>query len=487
MPRRNWPRVPERRRAPEVRVQDFEEVVLAYTTEEARQEALRCLRCRRAPCTLACPLGTRADLYIPLIAEGRLDEAAAMLAERDPFPAICARVCHHPCEEVCLAGKVDGPVAIRALKRFVAEFAGKTLTESGSKAPLAPAVASNGHASQVAVVGSGPAGLMAAWELALLGYDVTVFEALTEPGGLLRWGIPAYRLPRHLTAATVAAMEEVGVAFRTGVRLGEDLTIDDLFASGYGAIFLAIGAHRSRALNVPGEDLPWVVPGLDFLRQAAGETPPAVDGAVVVIGGGDAAIDAARSARRLGATSVTVVYRRSREEMPARTEEVVEAEEEGIAFRFLAAPLAISEDPDRMLHFQSMRLEPSPDGGRPVPVPVPDACWSIEADLVIVAAGQTPDARCIPSGIRLALKGGTVDVDPETLATSIPGVFAGGDAAGGRANVTDASAMGRRAAHAIHEYLCKASHVEDVECLEHVASFSRVASDEDRAGRAIVA
>ncbi|MBI3971405.1 MAG: FAD-dependent oxidoreductase [Chloroflexi bacterium] len=449
MPRRFLPRVPEVRRPPELRVHDFDEVAVPYTIDQARQEAARCLRCRRAPCTLACPLGTRADVYVPLIAEGRLDEAAAVLAENDPMPAICARVCHRPCEAVCLAGKVDAPVAIRALKHFLVEA-----TEGhGSGIAGPPAVGRCGE--PVAVIGAGPSGLVAARTLADLGRPVTVFDALPEAGGLLRWGIPAYRLPHHVTAAAIEQARAAGVVFRLGVRLGRDVTVEELFAAGYRAVLLAIGAHRCRSLGVPGGDLPRVIAGLDLLRDVAAGSAPPIAGRVVVVGGGDAAIDAARSARRLGASTVTLVYRRSRTEMPARPAEVAEAEEEGIAFRFLAAPDAIEEGVDgvRVVQFQSMRLEPNQSGGRPLPVPIPGACWELPADVVVAAVGQEPDLDGALPGVPVATRDGMLDIDAESFGTSIPGVFACGDAAGGRANVTDAAALGRRAAQAIHDYV----------------------------------
>jgi NADPH-dependent glutamate synthase beta subunit-like oxidoreductase len=450
VPKRFLPRVPESRREPAGRAGDFAEVALGYTPEEARREALRCLSCRRAPCVTACPLGTRADLYVPLIARGEVDEAAAVLRHTDPFPAICARVCHRPCEDVCLAGKVDFPVAIRALKRYLTEAS----AAPGAAPAPAPAPAPAVVPGRVAVVGSGPAGLAAARVLAQFGHSVVVFDGLDEPGGLLRWGIPAYRLPRHVVAGAVREVSALGVEFRHGQRLGRDFELKDLRDAGFQALLLAIGAHRSVRLGIPGEDLPWVVPGLTYLRDAAAGRSPQVAGPAVVVGGGDAALDAARSARRLGADPVTIVYRRSRAEMPARHEEVLEAEEEGIAFRFLAAPVSMREEAGGgRVRLQEMRLEETPGGGRPRPVPVAGSEWDLPATLVVAAVGQIPDPDALPEALRRALRRGTIAVDPDTLATDLPGVYACGDAAGGRANVTDAAAMGQRAARAMHDYL----------------------------------
>ncbi|HEU5315537.1 MAG TPA: FAD-dependent oxidoreductase [Chloroflexota bacterium] len=447
MPKRYLPRVAEARRDAADRRGDFGEVAMTYTPQDARQEALRCLSCRRAPCATVCPFGTRADLYVPLIAQGKLDEAAAVLRQTDPFPAICARVCHRPCETVCLAAKVDFPIAIRSLKRYLVEATDGSVASPSREGPLPAAT------GRVAVVGSGPAGLAAARALLQLGHAVVVFEGLEEPGGLLRWGIPAYRLPRDVVAEAVREAEALGVEFRTGQRLGRDFELKDLRDDGFRALLLAIGAHRSVRLGISGEDLPWVVPGLAYLRAAAANTAPRVGGPVVVVGGGDAALDAARTARRLGGDPVTIVYRRSRAEMPARHEEVLEAEEEGIEFRFLASPVSAHEDSGRWVRLQGVGLEDAPEGGRPRPVPIPGSEWDLPADLLIAAVGQVPDPEVLPESLRGSVRGGTISVDPETLATELPGVYACGDAAGGRANVTDAAAMGQRAAQSIHAYL----------------------------------
>jgi NADPH-dependent glutamate synthase beta subunit-like oxidoreductase len=448
MPRRNLPRVPKRFRAAEERVLDWEEVALPYTAEQARQEAARCLRCRRAACTLACPLGTRANEYVRLVAEGKFEQAAAVLVEHDPFPEICARVCHHPCATACIAGKVDAPIAIRALKRFLLPYL-----------PARP----NGHPASprpeltlapVAVVGAGPGGLVAAGDLARLGHPVTVFDAMTEPGGLLRWGIPTFRLPRAVVQAVVWEIQALGVVVRPNAFLGRDVTVESLFASGFGAVLLATGAHRSAHLHLPGEHLPGCTTAMELLRAVAAGAQPPIPGKVVVVGGGSAALDAARTARRLGAHEVTVVYRRSAAEMPARPSEVVEAAEEGVQFHYLSSPVAFEQRGGRVrgVRFQAMQLEPV-DGGRPRPVPVEGSYWEMPADLVVVAIGQGPQSDGLPAQLRRLVPGGAVEVDEETCTTSMPGVFACGDAAGIEMNVTNAAASGRRAAESIHAYL----------------------------------
>lgn len=413
-----------------------------------------------APCKVACPAGIHVQGYVALIAQGKFAEALALIREAIPFPGICGRVCHHPCEDACRRAEHDQPIAIEYLKRFVADW--ETRQSSKLKAQssnLQPPTSNLQLPTKVAIVGSGPAGLTAACFLAREGYPVTVFEALPVAGGMMAVGIPDYRLPRDILQSEIVAIEELGVEIRTNTAIGPngDLSLDDLRRD-YDAVFVAVGAHGSRRLNVEGEDLAGVLHGVDFLREVNLGHEVTVGEKVLVIGGGNVAIDSAMVARRLGGRQVTILYRRSREEMPADTWEIEEAEEEGIAFQFLTTPIRVLGQNGQATGLQCLRMElGEPDeSGRRRPVPIPGSEFTVEADMVIVAIGQTLEAESWKPALGVAEgleTGNWIAVDPLTLATDVPGVFAGGDAVTGPATVIEAIAAGKRVAESIGRYV----------------------------------
>lgn len=392
------------------------------------------------PCQTACPLHMEIREYVDLIAQGRVMEALQVIRDGNPFPSICAYVCTHPCEDACRRGQVDKPVAIRALKRFAVEFGGDRMISE---------VATTTHDEKVAVVGSGPAGLAAAYYLRKLGYAVTIFEAHSQLGGMLRVGIPQYRLPRHVLDTEVQRLIQMGVEIRTNTRV---VSLDLLFEMGYKAIFITVGAHQSLRMGIEGEDSPGVVDGATFLREVNLGLKPSVGPRVAVVGGGNVAIDAARTALRLGANEVKVLYRRSQAEMPADPTEVEQAAQEGVKILFLVTPTKIARE-NKQLRVTCIRLmlgEPDASG-RPRPVPIQDSEFDMEFDTVITAIGQAPQ---IPDDFRLRIgRGSTIQIDPVTLLTNRKGVFAGGDAVTGPATVTQALATGRQAAFRIDEFL----------------------------------
>jgi NADPH-dependent glutamate synthase beta subunit-like oxidoreductase/coenzyme F420-reducing hydrogenase delta subunit/Pyruvate/2-oxoacid:ferredoxin oxidoreductase delta subunit len=392
------------------------------------------------PCQAACPLHMEIREYVDLIAQGRVMEALQVIRDGNPFPSICAYVCTHPCEDACRRSEVDKPIAIRALKRFAVEFGGDRMISLE---------ASTAHPEKVAIVGSGPAGLAAAYYLRKLGYPVTIFEAHSELGGMLRVGIPKYRLPREVLEAEVQRLIQMGVEIRTNTRV---VSLDLLFEMGYKAIFITVGAHQSLRLGIEGEESPGVVDGGTFLREVNLGLRPSVGPRVAVVGGGNVAIDAARTALRLGAKEVKILYRRSRAEMPADPAEVEQALEEGVEILFLVTPVKIARE-DQHLRVTCVRLtlgEPDASGRRR-PVPLEGSEFDMQFETLVSAIGQAP---YIPDDFRLRIgKGSTIQVDPLTLLTNRAGVFAGGDAVTGPATVTEALAAGRRAAHRIDDYL----------------------------------
>ena len=403
----------------------------------------------RPPCVMACPAGVNVQGYVALTSQGKYKEALEVIKRELPFPGILGRICPHPCEGVCNRQLVDESVAICGLKRFVADQV--KVTEGEAK----PLVAER-RTERVAVVGSGPAGLSCAYYLALRGYGVTVFEALPVVGGMLSVGIPEYRLPRDILAEEVKGVTDLGVEIRVNSPIGSDLTLDGLFREGYHAIFLAIGAHGSLPLNVRGEDAKGVVSGVKFLRDVNLGRKVEVGRKVVVIGGGNVAIDGARSALRLGAEEVTILYRRSLKEMPASDEEVEAAIYEGVKVVYLVAPAEILMDAEgrvRGLRCIRMKLGPPDASGRRRPIPVEGSEYFIGADMVIVAIGQAPEVGFLESSRVKVTRGGTVEVDPLTLATSRQAVFAGGDVQTGPWIAIGAVDAGKRAAESIDRYL----------------------------------
>lgn len=386
-----------------------------------------------APCEAACPAGVDVPRYVRQISEGRFSDALATIRERIPFPLVCGYACFHPCEAKCGRTQYEGPVAIRMLKRVAAEL--------GSNVTVPAALEKTGK--KAAIVGSGPCGLTAAYFLALLGHEVTVFEALNRSGGMLRYGIPEYRLPDEIVDADIRLIEKSGVKILTCKRVD---SAEALLDRGYHAVFIASGAWRAASMGIPGEDGAEVIKGISYLEAVNAGAPPAIGAKVIVVGGGDTAIDAARVSRRLGA-EVVLVYRRTRAEMPASEEEVDAAIEEGVKMEFLAAPLRIDQG---VMTCIRMALGAADASGRPRPKPVAGSKFSITANTVILAIGQEVE---VPAKAVARRKNGVVRADPDTLATSVKGIYAGGDAVTGPASIIDAIAQGRAASAAINRFL----------------------------------
>jgi succinate dehydrogenase/fumarate reductase iron-sulfur protein len=409
-----------------------------------------------APCRYACPAGIDVPRYIRFIRVGKFAEALAVIREKIPFPAVCGHVCIHPCEAKCRRALLDDAIGIRALKRFAAEQ-DSGLWKNNSK--VTPATG-----KRVAIVGSGPAGLTTAYYLAKLGHSVTVFETLPEPGGMMRVAIPDYRLPKDILRAEIAEIESVGVNIKINTRVD---SLDALFQQGYNAIFLAVGAHQGLRIGVSGEDSPGVMDCVLFLREVSLGKKVEVGNRVAVIGGGNAAIDSARTALRLGAKEVAIVYRRTRGEMPASAEEIDEAIAEGVKIHFLAAPSRIiSRNGVLELESLCMGLGAVDASGRSRPEPIEGSEFVMSFDTIIAAIGQRPE---VPGRFDLSLgRGSTIEVDPNTLATSREGVFAGGDVVRGPASIIEAIADGRQAAISIDKYLGGSGDIrETLAPLEH--------------------
>ena len=453
------PRVPVREQDPAVRATNFEEVCYGYNQEEAMLEASRCLHCKKPRCVEACPVGIHIPDFIAALHEGRLQEAADVIAQDSSLPSICGRVCPQEtqCEGSCILGIKGEPVAIGKLERFVGDWK----LEHGT-APKAPA-ARNGH--KVAIIGSGPAGLACASDLARMGYEVKIFEALHEAGGVLVYGIPEFRLPKQrIVEREIEEVKALGVEIETDVIVGRTVTVDSLMdEEGYEAVFIGSGAGLPRFMGIPGENLNGVVSANEFLTRAnlmhaydrTYDTPIYVGQRVVVVGGGNVAMDAVRTARRLGADA-TIVYRRSEKELPARAEEVHHAREEGIRFRMLTNPTEVLGDERgwvRGVRCVEMELGEPDESGRRSPIVKPGSEFEIACDVVVMALGTSPNPLLASTTAGLeTTRRGCIAAD-EHGATSRKGVFAGGDAVTGAATVILAMGAGRKAARAIDEYI----------------------------------
>ena len=453
------PRVPVREQDPKVRATNFEEVCYGYNVEEAQLESSRCLNCKNPRCVAACPVSVKIPQFISEVAAGNFTRAAEIIAEDSSLPAVCGRVCPQEtqCEGSCILGIKGEPVAIGKLERFVADWSREN---GGVKPVVAPA---NGH--KVAVIGSGPAGLACASDLAKLGYEVTVFEALHRPGGVLEYGIPEFRLPKDkVVAAEIASVKALGVKIETNVIAGRTVTIDSLLdKEGFDAVFVGSGAGLPRFMNIPGEHYNGVFSANEFLTRNNlmkayrddYDTPIHTGKKVVVVGGGNVAMDAARTALRLGAET-TIVYRRTENELPARKEEVHHAKEEGIQFAMLTNPVEVIGDENgwvKAVKCIRMELGEPDESGRRSPVEVPGSEFEIETDTVIMSLGTSPNPLIAKTTKGLETDRRGCLVADENGATTRPGVFAGGDAVTGAATVILAMGAGRKAAAAIHAYI----------------------------------
>ncbi|PWH13540.1 MAG: glutamate synthase (NADPH), homotetrameric [Ardenticatenia bacterium] len=453
-------KTPMAEQPPVERIHNFNEVPYGYTPEEAMAEARRCLQCKNPRCVEGCPVGIDIPGFLQLIAEGDFQGAINLIHRANALPAITGRVCPQEtqCEAVCALCKRYEPVAIGRLERFVADWeaAQGTLPVPSLPPPTG---------KKVAVVGSGPAGITVAADLAKMGHEVTIFEALHEPGGVLIYGIPEFRLPKEIVRREVDYVRRLGVKIVTDFVVGRTATLEELLQE-FDAVFLGTGAGLPWFLNIPGENLNGVYSANEYLTRVnlmkaylfpEYDTPVARGRRVVTIGGGNVAMDAARTALRMGAEESIIVYRRSREEMPARLEEIHHAEEEGVQFMFLTTPVAFHGDENgRVKELECLRNElGEPDeSGRRRPIPIPNSNFRIPCDLAIVAIGQSPNPLIPTTTPQLKIgKGGVVVVDEKTMKTSVKGVFAGGDVATGGATVILAMGQARIAAKAIDEYL----------------------------------
>ena len=455
-----WKKVPISEQEPLVRAKNFEEVCLGYTMEEAKEEATRCLNCKNAKCIKGCPVSINIPAFIQQIIAGDMEKASEIIAESSALPAVCGRVCPQEtqCEGVCIRGIKGEAVSIGKLERFVADYA----RENG----IAPKVTAEKQNKAVAVIGAGPAGLTCAGDLAKLGYDVTIFEALHEPGGVLMYGIPEFRLPKEeVVIPEIENVKKLGVRIETDVIVGKSVTIDELLDDeGFSAVFIGSGAGLPQFMGIPGEQANGVFSANEFLTRSNlmkayrddYDTPITKGGIVCVVGGGNVAMDAARTALRLG-SEVHVIYRRSEAELPARAEEVHHAKEEGIIFDVLTNPTEIIADADgwvKGIRVVKMELGEADESGRRRPVPVAGSEYVIDCNTVIMSLGTSPNPLISNTTKGLDINKRRCIVAEETTGqTSREGVFAGGDAVTGAATVILAMEAGKAGAKGIHEYL----------------------------------
>jgi len=458
------PRIPRQsmpEQSPEERIHNFNEVPFGYTEELAKLEASRCIQCKKPMCIDGCPVEIDIPAFVQLVVEGDYAAAARKIKETNALPAICGRVCpqEEQCEVVCVLAKKREPVAIGRLERFVADWE----REHGLvEAPKRPAA--TGH--RVAVIGAGPAGLTVAGEMAKYGHEVAILEALHEPGGVLTYGIPEFRLPKEIVRKEIDYLKSLGVTIECNVVVGKLVTVDELFAEGYEAIFIGTGAGAPWFEHLEGENLSGVLSANEFLTRSNlmkafdpehADTPILPAKKVAVLGAGNTAMDAARTGVRLGAGEVSIVYRRSRTEMPARIEEIHHAEEEGVKLELLTKPIRyLGDERGRVKQMECIRMElgEPDDSGRRRPVPVDGSEFLMDVDCVIVAFGTNANPVLGQSTPNLELnRWGYIKADEENGQTSIPGVYAGGDIVTGAATVILAMGAGRKAAKAMHEYL----------------------------------
>ncbi|TRO49807.1 NADPH-dependent glutamate synthase [Candidatus Bathyarchaeota archaeon] len=444
---------------PKARVKNFSEVALGYTEEHALEEANRCLQCVKPQCVSGCPVEVPISEFIKCLREKKYAEGIATIKTKNALPAVCGRVCpqEEQCQVKCVLGKIGEPVSIGRLERYLADWE----RDHGFQLPEKP----KPTGKKVAVVGAGPAGLTAAADLIKRGHEVTMFEALHLPGGVLIYGIPEFRLPKAIVRNEVAYIQKLGVDLRLGNLVGRIHTIPELMNSGYDAVFIGSGAGLPQFMGLPGENLGGIYSANEFLIRVnlmkgytfpEYDTPLRLGKHVVVIGGGNVAMDCARCSMRLGA-EVCLLYRRSRDELPARHEEIENAEEEGLICKFLAAPLRFIGDEKgwvKAMECQAMELGPPDASGRRRPIPIEGSEFTMEVDTVIIAIGQTPNPiiQRTTEGLVADPRRGTITVD-ENGKTSLEGVYAGGDVATGAATVISAMGMGKQAARAMHEYL----------------------------------
>ena len=460
---RKWHSTPMPKQKPEDRVHNFNEVALGYSMEQAVAEAERCLQCPKPQCIQGCPVELDISAFIKEIREKNFDEAIRKVKEKNSLPAICGRVCPQEtqCQKFCVLGKKGDPLSIGRLERFVADY-------ELQKGVTIPPRSKSSIGRKVAVVGSGPAGLTAAADLAKLGYEVVIFEALHAPGGVLMYGIPEFRLPKKIVQAEVYYVKKLGVDVKTDHMIGRLYTVDELFELGFDAVFIGTGAGLPRFMRILGENLGGIYSANEFLIRVnlmkaymfpEYDTPIRVGKKVAVIGGGNVAMDSARCSLRLGAEEAWIVYRRSRKEMPARLEEVENAEEEGIKFKFLTTPVRFLGDESgwvKGMECVAMRLGEPDESGRRRPIPIEGSEFVMDVDTVVIAIGQTPNPiiQRTTKGLKTT-RWGTIVVKEKTGKTSKKAVYAGGDVVSGAATVISAMGAGKRAARSIHRCLMR--------------------------------
>lgn len=460
MPNMSLNKVKMPEQEPDIRNKNFKEVALGYDEAMAVEEAQRCLNCKHKPCVAGCPVNVKIPEFIQLVAEGNFEAAYGKIRETNSLPAVCGRVCPQEtqCEELCVRAKKGEAVGIGRLERFVADWYMKNVKAETAKPET--------NGIKVAVVGSGPSGLTCAGDLAKLGYDVTIFEAFHVPGGVLMYGIPEFRLPKALVQKEIQTVKDLGVKIETNMVIGKVLSVQDLEDEGFKAVFIGSGAGLPSFMSIPGENLNGVYSANEFLTRINlmsaykfpdTDTPVFVGKNVAVVGGGNVAMDAARSAKRLGAENVYIIYRRSEKELPARLEEVHHAKEEGIIFKLLTNPKRIIGTEDgwvKGIECVEMELGEPDKSGRRRPVEKKGSEHVIDMETVVIAIGQTPNPLISSTtpGLDVQSWGGII-VQEETGATSKEGVYAGGDAVTGAATVILAMGAGKKAAEAIHQYL----------------------------------